>query len=80
MAIDFVKQVEDIKHGRIEDVYQAIIDTDLVYLPGKPVSAIELVDLNNAHRMQFGKKIYNFVCIISTLSSERLFHALVVRH
>lgn len=61
-ATDFIKQVEDIKHGRIEDMYQAIIITDLVYLPDEPVSANELVDLNNAHRMQFGRYIQIISC------------------
>lgn len=51
----FIKQTTDIKAERIENVFESILELELIYIPSDPISADEFLRLNVEHRQEVGK-------------------------
>lgn len=57
---DFIKLTNDIKNEWIEEKLDAIVASNLIYLPDEPMSIFSLYDLNVKHRQQIGTAILKF--------------------
>lgn len=51
----FVKEVNDIREARIEDILYSFANTDLIVLPKDAVSAVEFADMNVKYRQSIGE-------------------------
>lgn len=58
---DFFKLTNDIKNERIEEVFESIAESNLIYLPQGAISAEQFYALNVDHRKQIGNSnhLYN---------------------
>lgn len=52
-----MQQTNDIKKERIEQVFQAIAESRLIYLPKEAISIFEFHEQNVQHRKKIGKWI-----------------------
>lgn len=50
----FIKQTTDIKAERIENVFESILELELIHIPSDPISADEFLRLNVDHRREVG--------------------------
>lgn len=61
----FIQQTNDIKAERIENVFESILELDLICIPSDPISADEFLQVNVEHRQEvgeFSEKLSSIVC------------------
>lgn len=75
---DFVKQVSDIKNERIEQVFESMIEMDMMNIPLVPVTAEEFLQINLEHRRSV-EKIMEIRSLTAEKASVELINKYVAR-